>query len=131
MPGLTFSNELISRDEVLHRGFACLIIINAVKIEQEFLTEALPVKLSGMNCTPMKQYIEFVAFRLMLELGFSKISKVENPFDFMGNISLEGKTNFFEKRVGECQRMEVFSNSAENSFTLDADFQVNCLLFAD
>ncbi|CAO2604950.1 Ribonucleoside-diphosphate reductase subunit M2 [Lemmus lemmus] len=131
MPGLTFSNELISRDEGLHCDFACLmfrhlvhkpseqrvqeIIINAVRIEQEFLTEALPVKLIGMNCTLMKQYIEFVADRLMLELGFSKIFKVENPFDFMENISLEGKTNFFEKRVGEYQRMG-------NSFTLDADF---------
>ncbi|XP_057644836.1 ribonucleoside-diphosphate reductase subunit M2-like [Chionomys nivalis] len=138
MPGLTFSNELISRDEGLHCDFACLmfrhlvhkpseqrvqeIIINAVRIEQEFLTEALPVKLIGMNCTLMKQYIEFVADRLMLELGFSKIFKVENPFDFMENISLEGKTNFFEKRVGEYQRMGVMSNSAENSFTLDADF---------
>lgn len=138
MPGLTFSNELISRDEGLHCDFACLmfrhlvhkpseqrvreIIINAVRIEQEFLTEALPVKLIGMNCTLMKQYIEFVADRLLLELGFSKIFKVENPFDFMENISLEGKTNFFEKRVGEYQRMGVMSNSAENSFTLDADF---------
>uniref|UniRef100_A0A8V0XFV0 Ribonucleoside-diphosphate reductase subunit M2 n=1 Tax=Gallus gallus TaxID=9031 RepID=A0A8V0XFV0_CHICK len=115
MPGLTFSNELISRDEGLHCDFACLmfkhlirkpseervkeIIMNAVLIEQEFLTEALPVKLIGMNCTLMKQYIEFVADRLMLELGFRKIYKVENPFDFMENISLEGKTNFFEKRV--------------------------------
>ncbi|KAL0620901.1 Ribonucleoside-diphosphate reductase subunit M2 [Plecturocebus cupreus] len=124
MPGLTFSNELISRDEGLHCDFACLmfkhlvhkpsedrvkeIIINAVRIEQEFLTEALPVKLIGMNCTLMKQYIEFVADRLMLELGFSKVFRVENPFDFMENISLEGKTNFFEKRVGEYQRMGRF-----------------------
>ncbi|XP_028733529.1 ribonucleoside-diphosphate reductase subunit M2 isoform X2 [Peromyscus leucopus] len=138
MPGLTFSNELISRDEGLHCDFACLmfkhlvhkpseqrvkeIIVNAVRIEQEFLTEALPVKLIGMNCTLMKQYIEFVADRLMLELGFNKIFKVENPFDFMENISLEGKTNFFEKRVGEYQRMGVMSSSTENSFTLDADF---------
>lgn len=138
MPGLTFSNELISRDEGLHCDFACLmfkhlvhkpaeqrvreIITNAVRIEQEFLTEALPVKLIGMNCTLMKQYIEFVADRLMLELGFNKIFRVENPFDFMENISLEGKTNFFEKRVGEYQRMGVMSNSTENSFTLDADF---------
>uniref|UniRef100_A0A8C9Q8L0 Ribonucleoside-diphosphate reductase subunit M2 n=1 Tax=Spermophilus dauricus TaxID=99837 RepID=A0A8C9Q8L0_SPEDA len=138
MPGLTFSNELISRDEGLHCDFACLmfkhllhkpseqrvkeIIINAVRIEQEFLTEALPVKLIGMNCTLMKQYIEFVADRLMLELGFNKVFKVENPFDFMENISLEGKTNFFEKRVGEYQRMGVMSNPTDNSFTLDADF---------
>lgn len=138
MPGLTFSNELISRDEGLHCDFACLmfkhllhkpseqrvkeIIVNAVRIEQEFLTEALPVKLIGMNCTLMKQYIEFVADRLMLELGFNKIFRVENPFDFMENISLEGKTNFFEKRVGEYQRMGVMSSPRENSFTLDADF---------
>uniref|UniRef100_A0A8C2TJ18 Ribonucleoside-diphosphate reductase subunit M2 n=1 Tax=Coturnix japonica TaxID=93934 RepID=A0A8C2TJ18_COTJA len=138
MPGLTFSNELISRDEGLHCDFACLmfkhlihkpseervkeIIMNAVLIEQEFLTEALPVKLIGMNCTLMKQYIEFVADRLMLELGFRKIYKVENPFDFMENISLEGKTNFFEKRVGEYQRMGVMSKPTDNSFTLDAEF---------
>eukprot|EP00069_Balaena_mysticetus_P001191 bmy_15150T0 len=93
-----------------------------VRIEQEFLTEVLPVKLIGMNCTLMKQYIEFVADRLMLELGFSKVFRVENPFDFMENISLEGKTNFFEKRVGEYQRMGVMSSPTENSFTLDADF---------
>ena len=138
MPGLTFSNELISRDEGLHCDFACLmfkhllhkpseqrvkeIIVSAVRIEQEFLTEALPVKLIGMNCTLMKQYIEFVADRLMLELGFSKVCRVDNPFDFMENISLEGKTNFFEKRVGEYQRMGVMSSPTENSFTLDADF---------
>ncbi|KAM7079564.1 ribonucleoside-diphosphate reductase subunit M2 isoform 3-T3 [Molossus nigricans] len=122
----------------LHCDFACLmfkhllhkpseqrvkeIITNAVRIEQEFLTEALPVNLIGMNCTLMKQYIEFVADRLMLELGFSKVFRVENPFDFMENISLEGKTNFFEKRVGEYQRMGVMSSPTENSFTLDADF---------
>uniref|UniRef100_A0A2I3S028 Uncharacterized protein n=2 Tax=Pan troglodytes TaxID=9598 RepID=A0A2I3S028_PANTR len=117
MPGLTFSNELISRDEGLHCDFACLmfkhlvhkpseekvreIIINAVQIEQEFLTEALPVKLIGMNCTLMKQYIEFVADRLMLELGFSKVFGVE---------------------IGEYQRMGVVSSPKENSFTLNADF---------
>ncbi|KAI1897372.1 hypothetical protein AGOR_G00082630 [Albula goreensis] len=138
MPGLTFSNELISRDEGLHCDFACLmfkhlvnkpsedkvkkIIMNAVEIEQEFLTKALPVKLIGMNCDLMKQYIEFVADRLMLELGFNKIYRVENPFDFMENISLEGKTNFFEKRVGEYQRMGVMSGPTDNSFRLDADF---------
>ncbi|XP_043533899.1 ribonucleoside-diphosphate reductase subunit M2 [Chiloscyllium plagiosum] len=138
MPGLTFSNELISRDEGLHCDFACLmfkhlvhkpseesvrsVIQDAVQIEQEFLTESLPVNLIGMNCILMKRYIEFVADRLMLELGFQKIYKVENPFDFMENISLEGKTNFFEKRVGEYQRMGVMANTADNSFTLDADF---------
>ncbi|XP_076128571.1 ribonucleoside-diphosphate reductase subunit M2 isoform X2 [Alosa pseudoharengus] len=138
MPGLTFSNELISRDEGLHCDFACLmfkhllnkpshetvknIIMNAVEIEQEFLTEALPVKLIGMNCDMMRIYIEFVADRLMLELGFDKIYRSENPFDFMENISLEGKTNFFEKRVGEYQKMGVMSGPVDNTFTLDADF---------
>ncbi|XP_070705079.1 ribonucleoside-diphosphate reductase subunit M2 [Pempheris klunzingeri] len=138
MPGLTFSNELISRDEGLHCDFACLmfkhlvnkpsaqtvtaIVKDAVAIEQEFLTESLPVKLIGMNCELMKQYIEFVADRLMLELGFTKIYRAENPFDFMENISLEGKTNFFEKRVGEYQRMGVMSGAADNTFRLDADF---------
>ncbi|XP_056436928.1 ribonucleoside-diphosphate reductase subunit M2 [Gadus chalcogrammus] len=138
MPGLTFSNELISRDEGLHCDFACLmfkhlvnkpsektvsnLIMDAVAIEQEFLTVALPVKLIGMNCDMMKQYIEFVADRLMLELGFNKIYKVQNPFDFMENISLEGKTNFFEKRVGEYQRMGVMSGATDNAFRLDADF---------
>ncbi|XP_030159942.1 ribonucleoside-diphosphate reductase subunit M2 B [Lynx canadensis] len=138
MPGLTFSNELISRDEGLHCDFACLmfqylvnkpseervreIIVNAVEIEQEFLTEALPVGLIGMNCVLMKQYIEFVADRLLVELGFSKVFQAENPFDFMENISLEGKTNFFEKRVAEYQRFAVMAETTDNVFTLDADF---------
>ncbi|XP_072010731.1 ribonucleoside-diphosphate reductase subunit M2 B [Engystomops pustulosus] len=138
MPGLTFSNELISRDEGLHCDFACLmfhylvnkpsqqrvteIIVSAVRIEQEFLTEALPVDLIGINCRLMKTYIEFVADRLLGELGFSKVFNVENPFDFMENISLEGKTNFFEKRVSEYQRFSVMSQTADNVFTLDADF---------
>jgi len=141
MPGLTFSNELISRDEGLHCDFACLmfshlenkpsqeriyqIIDEAVKIEQEFLTEALPCRLIGMNCDLMRQYIEFVADRLLLELKCDKIYNKENPFDFMEHISLEGKTNFFEKRVGEYQKMGVMSgtNTGEShSFTLDADF---------
>ncbi|XP_044146298.1 ribonucleoside-diphosphate reductase subunit M2 [Bufo gargarizans] len=138
MPGLTFSNELISRDEGLHTDFACLmfkhlihkpteervreLIVDAVGIEQEFLTDALPVKLIGMNGTLMNQYIEFVADRLMLELGFSKIFKAENPFDFMENISLEGKTNFFEKKVAEYQKMGVMAKTADHKFTLDADF---------
>ncbi|KAK2500505.1 hypothetical protein MC885_008493 [Smutsia gigantea] len=91
------------------------IVINAVRIEQELLTEALPVKLTGMNCSLMKQYIEFVADRLTLELGFSKVFRVENPFDFMENISLEGKTNFFEKRVDKYQRMGLVSSPTENS----------------
>lgn len=140
MPGLTFSNELISRDEGLHCDFACLmynhlinklsqervyeIIKDAVQIEQEFLTEALPCNLIGMNCNLMKQYIEFVADRLLVELHCEKVHNVENPFDFMEQISLEGKTNFFEKRVGEYQKMGVMSGGSENShaFTLDADF---------
>lgn len=144
MPGLTFSNELISRDEGLHCDFACLmyhylvqkpsqervieIIKDAVKIEQEFLTDALPVRLIGMNCELMCQYIEFVADRLLVELGCPKQWKRENPFDFMELISLEGKTNFFEKRVGEYQRAGVMAhldsdpNSKENNFSLDCDF---------
>jgi len=142
MPGLTFSNELISRDEGLHCDFACLmfrhlvdkpkperiqeIITDAVAIEQEFLTEALPVNLIGMNCTLMKRYIEFVADRLLLELGCDKVYNSENPFDFMEMISMEGKTNFFEKRVGEYQKMGVMnkndSSSGAHTFSLDEDF---------
>jgi ribonucleoside-diphosphate reductase subunit M2 len=140
MPGLTFSNELISRDEGLHCDFACLmfshlvnkpsqdriyeIIDEAVKIEQEFLTEALPVRLIGMNGDLMKQYIEFVADRLLIELKCEKKYHQENPFDFMEHISLEGKTNFFEKRVGEYQKMGVMggNNADSHTFTLDADF---------
>ncbi|XP_060072326.1 ribonucleoside-diphosphate reductase small chain-like [Ylistrum balloti] len=140
MPGLTFSNELISRDEGLHCDFACLmfnhlankptqervqeIIDDAVKIEQEFLTDALPVNLIGMNCVLMRQYIEFVADRLLVELKCDKLYNVENPFDFMEQISLEGKTNFFEKRVGEYQKMGVMSggSSGSHSFSLDEDF---------
>ncbi|RWS21673.1 ribonucleoside-diphosphate reductase subunit M2-like isoform X4 [Leptotrombidium deliense] len=138
MPGLTFSNELISRDKGLHCDFACLlfsyvrhkptekrvhdIIKEAVAIEQEFLTVALPVELIGMNCLLMKRYIEYVADRLVMELGFSKIYKSQNPFDFMEQISLEGKTNFFEKRVGEYQKSGVMSHKMEQVFDLNADF---------
>ncbi|PTB37471.1 Ribonucleotide-diphosphate reductase (RNR), small subunit [Trichoderma asperellum] len=153
MPGLTFSNELISRDEGLHTDFACLlhshlknraskeiirdIITDAVRIEQEFLTEALPCALLGMNANLMKQYIEFVADRLLVALGNEKIYKSSNPFDFMENISLGGKTNFFEKRVGEYQKAGVMNStkkpveaaSAEESkgdnggdFSFDDDF---------
>nr|CAH7748507.1 unnamed protein product [Callosobruchus chinensis] len=137
MPGLTFSNELISRDEGLHCDFACLlfsylvqkpsqeritnIIRDAVAIEQEFLSDALPVSLIGMNCELMCQYIEFVADRLLSELGCKKIYNVKNPFDFMSIISTEGKTNFFEKKVGEYQKEGVVS-SEDNQFTTDADF---------
>jgi len=139
MPGLTFSNELISRDEGLHCDFACLmfkhvvnkpsvsritqIIRSAVVIEQEFLTDALPVDMIGMNCDLMRQYIEFVADRLLLELQCPKTYNAENPFDFMEHISLEGKTNFFEKKVGEYQKAGVMNKSkADMVFTLDADF---------
>ncbi|KAI5810941.1 ribonucleotide reductase [Peziza echinospora] len=125
MPGLTFSNELISRDEGLHTDFACLlfrhlnkrpsakiitdIITDAVKIEQEFLTEALPCALLGMNAKLMRQYIEFVADRLLVELGVSKVYNTANPFDFMESISLAGKTNFFEKRVSDYQKAGVMT----------------------
>ncbi|KAK7529568.1 ribonucleoside-diphosphate reductase-like protein subunit M2 [Phyllosticta citribraziliensis] len=127
MPGLTFSNELISRDEGMHTDFACLlfshikskpspeavqkIIIEAVEIEQEFLTDALPVALLGMNSGLMCQYIEFVADRLLVALGNKKYYNSTNPFDFMENISLNGKTNFFEKRVGDYQKAGVMEKS--------------------
>ena len=130
MPGLTFSNELISRDEGLHTDFACLlfshlkhrpckqavedIITQAVVIEQEFLTDALPCALLGMNSTLMKQYIEFVADRLLVALGNNKFYNVTNPFDFMDNISLAGKTNFFEKRVGDYQKAGVMASTKKN-----------------
>ncbi|KAH6724212.1 putative ribonucleoside-diphosphate reductase small chain [Leptodontidium sp. MPI-SDFR-AT-0119] len=127
MAGLTFSNELISRDEGLHTDFACLlfshlnhrpskkavqdVITEAVEIEQEFLTEALPCALLGMNSALMKQYIEFVADRLLVALGNEKYYKSANPFDFMENISLAGKTNFFEKRVGDYQKAGVMAGT--------------------
>jgi ribonucleoside-diphosphate reductase beta chain len=139
MPGLSFSNELISRDEGLHCDFACLlynrhiqnklpketvrdIIMDAVAIEKEFVTDALPVKLIGMNADLMCQYIEFVADRLLVELGNEKVFNATNPFDFMELISLQGKTNFFEKRVGEYQKAGVMANKADNVFKLDEDF---------
>jgi ribonucleoside-diphosphate reductase subunit M2 len=127
MPGLTFSNELISRDEGLHTDFACLlfshmnnrpsqavveeVIVDAVRIEQEFLTEALPCGLLGMNANLMKQYIEFVADRLLRALGNEKKYNATNPFDFMENISLGGKTNFFEKRVADYQKAGVMNST--------------------
>ncbi|WP_295122229.1 ribonucleoside-diphosphate reductase small subunit [uncultured Chitinophaga sp.] len=138
MPGLTFSNELISRDEGLHCEFACLlysmlqnkmteqeihnIISDAVAIEKEFITEALPVALIGMNADLMKQYIEFVADRWLNELGVSKIYNTANPFDFMEMISLQGKTNFFEKRVGDYQKSGVMGGKDNQTFSLDEDF---------
>lgn len=140
MPGLTFSNELISRDEGLHCDFACHlytqhivnklpkekvrdIITDAVEIEKEFIIDALPVRLIGMNSELMKQYIEFVADRLLVELGCERVYNTSNPFDFMEMISLQGKTNFFEKRVAEYQKAGVMGGGNENgSFSLDEDF---------
>jgi ribonucleoside-diphosphate reductase beta chain len=141
MPGLSFSNELISRDEGLHCDFACLlytrhlqnklseervleIITDAVAIEQEFICEALPVDLIGMNAKLMSQYIEFVADRLLVELGYAKHYHATNPFDFMEMISLQGKTNFFEKRVGEYQKAGVMNKESKDNhkFSLDEDF---------
>merc|ERR1712193_68735 len=141
MPGLSFSNELISRDEGLHTDFACLMyrhLVNkpdqsriyeiakdAVEIECEFLTEALPVRLIGMNADLMVEYIKFVADRLLVELECEKLYKTTNPFDFMETISLEGKTNFFEKKVGEYQKagMAMKGSCSEDAvFTTDADF---------
>ena len=135
MPGLSFSNELISRDEGMHCDFAVMlhnnhlankvseerireIITSALEIEKEFITESLPVRLIGMNSDLMKQYLEFVADRLLVDLGCSKVYNSENPFDFMTNISLQGKTNFFEKRVGEYQKSGVM-NKSEDSFDFD------------
>ena len=139
MPGLTFSNELISRDEGLHCDFAVLlyhhmiskpsekdvkaIILEAVNIEKEFLTDALPVRLIGMNAKDMCTYIEFVADRLIVQLGYTKLFNAQNPFSFMELISLQGKTNFFEKRVGDYRKSGVGQSSASNhDFMLDADF---------
>ena len=146
MPGLTFSNELISRDEGLHTDFACLlfthlrrrpspdtverIIREAVKIEQEFLTDALPCSLIGMNAKLMCQYIEFVADRLLVALGNEKVWNVSNPFDFMEMISLQGKANFFESRVSAYSKSgvnqsvgaETDHNAVKKGFSLDEDF---------
>jgi len=139
MPGLSFSNELISRDEGLHCDFACLlytkhlknklpqeqvrqIIIDAVEIEKEFVTDSLPVKLIGMNADLMGQYIEFVADRLLVELGNEREYNASNPFDFMDMISLQGKSNFFEKRVGEYQKAGVLAGKENQTFSLDEEF---------
>ena len=139
MPGLAFANELISRDEGLHCDFACLlytdhlknqlpketvteIIRDAVEIEKEFVSSALPVGLIGMNSKLMCDYIEFVADRLLVALDCSKIYHAANPFDFMEMISLQGKTNFFEKRVGEYQKAGVMNEGASKAFSMDEDF---------
>ncbi|KAG6508918.1 ribonucleoside-diphosphate reductase small chain-like [Zingiber officinale] len=142
MPGLTFSNELISRDEGLHCEFACLlysllrsklseervrsIVADAVDIEREFVCDSLPVALIGMNSELMSQYIKFVADHLLRALGYENMYMVSNPFDWMELISLQGKTNFFEKRVGEYQMASVMSSlnshEANHEFKLDEDF---------
>lgn len=139
MPGLSFSNELISRDEGLHCDFACLlyndhvvnklskeqineIICDAVEMEKEFVTDSLPVKLIGMNADLMGKYIEFVADRLLVELGNEKVYNASNPFDFMDMISLQGKTNFFEKRVAEYQKSGVMGGGESQTFTIEEDF---------
>lgn len=141
MPGLTFSNELISRDEGLHTDFACLLynlcqyklsdnivhslVQEAVNCEKMFVCDALPVNLIGMNAQMMSQYIEFVADRLLHALGHPKLFKAENPFDWMEMISLQGKTNFFERRVGDYSKAGVMAkldNPQESSFAMDAYF---------
>jgi len=140
MPGLTFSNELISRDEGVHCDFAVHlhnhhlvnkvpksritdIIVDALNIEREFITESLPVSLIGMNAGLMTQYLEFVADRLLVELGCERVYNSANPFDFMDMISLQGKTNFFEKRVSEYQKAGVLNNDSDSQkISFDADF---------
>lgn len=138
MPGLCFSNELISRDEGMHCDFACLIynklvnklseervaeiIMEAVAIEVEFVSDALPVELIGMNSTLMGQYIRFCADRLLVALKLNKVYNATNPFDFMEMISLEGKTNFFEKRVSEYAKSGVGVDAADQKICFDEDF---------
>ncbi len=140
MPGLTFSNELISRDEGMHCDFAVHlhnnhlinklskariteILTNALDIERKFITESLPVSLIGMNASLMTQYLEFVTDRLLVELGCDRVYNASNPFDFMDMISLQGKTNFFEKRVGEYQKAGVRNTDSQaQKITFDADF---------
>lgn len=135
LPGLTFSNELISRDEGLHTEFAIAmyhkmvekvdpteIIREAVSIETQFICESLPCSLIGMNARDMTQYIQFVADRLVVQFGYPKIYKVVNPFDFMELISLEGKTNFFEKKVSEYSKPGVGLNAADMTVRFDDDF---------
>ena len=141
MPGLTFSNELISRDEGLHCDFACLmvntkltqrpsqknihdVIREAVEVENEFVRDSLPIHVIGMNSDLMQQYVEFVADRLLIELQCDILYGTQNPFDFMDNISLEGKTNFFERRVGEYQTCGVMNSqsSSTHNFCTDVEF---------
>ena len=138
MPGLCFSNELISRDEGMHCDFACLlycklvnklpqsrifeIIGDAVLIEAEFIRDALPVELIGMNSSLMVQYIQFCADRLLVALGCDKMYFVQNPFDWMDMISLQGKTNFFEKRVSEYSKSGVGVEASQQLISFDEDF---------
>lgn len=139
LPGLCFANDLIARDEGLHCDFACMlyndhvvnklstetvtkIISDAVEIEKEFILDALPVKLIGMNSALMSQYLEFVADRLLVALNCPKIFNAKNPFSFMELISMQGKTNFFEKRVGDYQKAGVMGNKNDNKFSVDEDF---------
>ena len=140
MPGLTFSNELISRDEGVHCDFAVHlhnhhlinkvpkerireILVDALNIEREFITESLPVSLIGMNAGLMTQYLEFVADRLLVELGCEREYNTTNPFDFMDMISLQGKTNFFEKKVAEYQKAGVMNTDSDaQKISFDADF---------
>jgi ribonucleoside-diphosphate reductase beta chain len=139
MPGLTFSNELISRDEGMHTDFAALLyrdhieekldeadvhsmVREAVEIEKEFITDSIPVSLIGMNSGLMSEYVEFVADNLLKDLGHKPIFNARQPFDWMDMISLEGKTNFFEKRVSEYAKSGVGESAVNNTFALDADF---------
>lgn len=138
MPGLTHSNELISRDEGMHTDFACLLyshIVNklpqetvhgliseAIVIEKEFITEALPVELIGINSRSMAQYLEFIADRLLVSLEYEKLYRTTNPFEWMEMISIQGKTNFFERRVSEYQKNKIMSKKEENVFRTDMDF---------
>ena len=140
MPGLTFSNELISRDEGMHTDFAVLlyskivnklsqetinsIISEAVEIEKNFITNSIPCSMIGMNSSLMSQYIEFVADRLCVQLGYNKIYGTKNPFDFMQLISMEGKTNFFEKRVSEYSlaNVNVNNDKEDDKIDFEADF---------
>ena len=136
LPGVSFANELISRDEGMHTDFGCMmhsllknkpskakvyeIFRDAVAIEKEFITESLPCRLVGMNSNMMSQYIEFVADRLLTQLGHPKIYNVSNPFPWMEMISMDGKTNFFERRVGDYSK--AVDNKTESSFDLSAAF---------
>ena len=138
MPGLTFSNELISRDEGLHTDAACLfysmlnnklsqqeiheLVGDAVEIEKNFITESLPCRLIGMNAELMKEYIEYVADRLIVQLGYEKLYKAKNPFGFMERISIESKVNFFEARNHSYERAGIMATEEENEFGMDADF---------